>query len=635
MRQLKKFALSVCATAMLVACGGGDGNQTPTVQYTSVVNFGDSLSDAGTYRAGLIAAGIIGDSTKGGQFTINGIAGNPGDDPTPSYTWAQLVSAAAVGKPSCAARSGGFGVPPVAVSGCTNYAQGGSRVLDPKGVGNPVGTGFTAGPLTEPVTTQIANYFAALGSSTLTGKELFTMAAGANDLFAQTGKLQADATAAGGAAFVGALAGALSTGTATSAPVASRGAIAGAFVAAKTAGKSNALAVQAAIQAAAASGNTDVINLTYINGAVAAGQAAATTAGGNALAASLVSQLMAGLAPANQASAYTAISTAIGIEAVKPTATPTSIITAAVTAAATDAAVNAYTNINVANAATVGATAGAAANAAGNSAFVSSLAGTFAFDTAAPATAAPLIATAFVNAKTAGASDAIAVSAAAQAAGAAGNSKILNLTFIGTTVAAATATATTAGNTYAGTTGVANAVAGMQTAADDMATAVKGLVAKGAKYVVVVNIPDVSQTPQVLGAIVRNADGTVKDKSVQDIALAMVSAYNSELKANLAGTAGVLFVDAFTENQNQLKNPAQYGLTDVTHVACNLVFPANVFASNSGGLDDGSSLGCNKSNLVTGDTSHYLFADKVHPTPFGHKLLAQFVTKNMVTAGWL
>jgi phospholipase/lecithinase/hemolysin len=61
--------------------------------------------------------------------------------------------------------------------------------------------------------------------------------------------------------------------------------------------------------------------------------------------------------------------------------------------------------------------------------------------------------------------------------------------------------------------------------------------------------------------------------------------------------------------------------------------PKNILAT--AGNADGSSLVCNSSNLVTGDTSHYLFADDVHPTPFGHKLLAQYATKAMVIAGWL
>jgi len=68
-------------------------------------------------------------------------------------------------------------------------------------------------------------------------------------------------------------------------------------------------------------------------------------------------------------------------------------------------------------------------------------------------------------------------------------------------------------------------------------------------------------------------------------------------------------------------------------VACNLTAPANALATV--GLDDGSSLVCNASNLIAGDTSHYMFADKVHPTPYSHKLLSQVVNKSLIQAGWL
>ncbi len=87
------------------------------------------------------------------MFTVNGIAGAVGADPVPSYTWAQLVSAAAIGQVSCAARDGGFGVAVITKAGCTNYAQGGSRVTLPMGPGNTVGAGDYSGALTEPVVT--------------------------------------------------------------------------------------------------------------------------------------------------------------------------------------------------------------------------------------------------------------------------------------------------------------------------------------------------------------------------------------------------------------------------------------------------------------------------------------------------
>jgi phospholipase/lecithinase/hemolysin len=47
-----------------------------------------------------------------------------------------------------------------------------------------------------------------------------------------------------------------------------------------------------------------------------------------------------------------------------------------------------------------------------------------------------------------------------------------------------------------------------------------------------------------------------------------------------------------------------------------------------------SSLVCNASNVVAGDVSRYLFADTVHPTPYGYQLMSQLVLKEMVLAKW-
>jgi outer membrane lipase/esterase len=33
--------------------------------------------------------------------------------------------------------------------------------------------------------------------------------------------------------------------------------------------------------------------------------------------------------------------------------------------------------------------------------------------------------------------------------------------------------------------------------------------------------------------------------------------------------------------------------------------------------------------------SRYQFADDVHPTPYGHQLLAQFAASELAKAGWL
>jgi phospholipase/lecithinase/hemolysin len=38
---------------------------------------------------------------------------------------------------------------------------------------------------------------------------------------------------------------------------------------------------------------------------------------------------------------------------------------------------------------------------------------------------------------------------------------------------------------------------------------------------------------------------------------------------------------------------------------------------------------------VAADVSGYAFADSVHPTPLGYRLLAQYVLTQMDVAGWL
>ena len=432
MKFVKHLALASLTAALLVACGGGgNGDQSNRVSYSAVVTFGDSLSDPGAYKVGPIAQ-------AGGMFTVNGIGGAIGSDPTPSYVWPQLVSAALVGTPSCAARVG-YGTAPVAVPGCTNYAQGGSRVTDPNGPGR------SGGALTEPVAAQIQNFLALpANGGAFKGTELVTVMAGANDMFAQSDILTAAATKVG------------------------------------------------------------------------------NDTGNAAFATSIITQLVTAAPAANRAAAQATIGAAVMGAAQAANATPTSIITAAIVAAATDAGMNGYTNpaATLANAPTLGATAQAAATTQGN----------------------------------------------------------------------------TAAATYVGTTGITIATAGMSAAAKELADNVKLILSKGAKKVVVLNIPDASQTPYGVSS------------GQAPLVLAMTQAFNARLKAELTGVAGVLLLDAFAENQKQFTNPAQFGLTNVKDMVCK-AGPTN---------PTGSSLLCNPSNVLAGDTSRYMFADSVHPTPYAH-----------------
>ncbi|KXS33056.1 MAG: putative lipase / esterase protein [Candidatus Gallionella acididurans] len=171
----------------------------------------------------------------------------------------------------------------------------------------------------------------------------------------------------------------------------------------------------------------------------------------------------------------------------------------------------------------------------------------------------------------------------------------------------------------------ASGVAAVQTAATELANDVKSqIIGNGAKYVVVANIPDISVTPYgvSLGASVSLID-------------TLVTAFNAQLQADLPDSANVLNVDAYTASKDEVANAAKYNLTNVSATACNLNYPYNLLAS-SGVANSGSSLVCNAGNLNTNvsPTDHYLFADMVHPTPYGHLLFATYVLQAMTNKGW-
>jgi len=173
------------------------------------------------------------------------------------------------------------------------------------------------------------------------------------------------------------------------------------------------------------------------------------------------------------------------------------------------------------------------------------------------------------------------------------------------------------------------AVTAMGQAGGELAAYIKNLIlAKGATHVVVVNLPDVSQTPLAYA----------QSAQVQGLINTMTTTFNAQLHAGLLdGTsgvvlAGVLEVDAYTQGRDQVANPGTYGLTNVTAPACDLT---NANTANTKTMPFASSLVCSTNTLIVGDTSRYEFADTVHPTPYAYQLLAQFVTKRMIESGWL
>lgn len=187
--------LGVVTLAVLVACGGGGSDES----FETVVSFGDSLSDVGSYRTPGIA------SLGGGQYTVNGAPIGP----IAAINWSELLAEALELPAPCAARTGLESSGPLAGmaaavtdhAGCTSYAQGGARVSHPVGpwnkallaLGSPSGY---LGQLTEPVSAQVSNHLQRSGGR-FDAREFVTVWAGANDLFMQLFQLQA--AIAGGA----------------------------------------------------------------------------------------------------------------------------------------------------------------------------------------------------------------------------------------------------------------------------------------------------------------------------------------------------------------------------------------------------------------------------------------------------
>ena len=447
MRQTN-FALALLTAAILSACGGSDNdgaapNPVTKPKFLAQVNFGDSLSDVGTYKVVAIAA------LGGGKYTINGnlTATNPA---LTGKVWPELL-AAQLGLPApCAAVTGLEGNTPNFTSAvvnyplCNNYAQGGARVTNPVGPGNKAVTP-AVGQLTHPITVQIANHLSRHDGK-FAGNEVVFVMAGGNDALQLLSELSAAATAAGGQAY----------------------------------------------------------------------------------AASLVTQLTAGTGnPAN--------ATAIG------------------TAFATEIA------------------------------------------TSGDAT--------------------IATQRAVGTAYALGFTTVINPAVSGPIVAKAQADGATAGANYGATNGPAR-VTMMSQAGRELANLVRTqIIGKGANYVVVNNLPNLGGTPL----------GKSLPASSQTLVNGMVNAFNIALNVGLDGLeAKVAYVDLYTISVDQTANPSKYGISNATTPAC---------GTNALG---GTSLVCNGSNTLPGtDVSKYLFADSVHPTPFGSSLIAKATADAMVAKGWL
>jgi outer membrane lipase/esterase len=176
---------------------------------------------------------------------------------------------------------------------------------------------------------------------------------------------------------------------------------------------------------------------------------------------------------------------------------------------------------------------------------------------------------------------------------------------------------------------VATAIANVQTAATELATLVKSeILAKGATRVAVMTLPDAAPAP-----------GFSALPAANKALLTQLSAeFNTAMLAGLSGSAARI-IDTRTLATAVQAAPASFGLTNATTAACS---PAKIAAVTSNRVTDGSSLFCNATvgaafnGITTGaSASTYLFADSVHPTTAGHKILADQVFQAIKDFGWV
>ncbi len=166
-------------------------------------------------------------------------------------------------------------------------------------------------------------------------------------------------------------------------------------------------------------------------------------------------------------------------------------------------------------------------------------------------------------------------------------------------------------------------------AALELAALVKTqILAKGAKYVAVFNLPDSSSTPF----------GITLPATARPVLSTLVDTFNLWLREGVTGLP-VQWVDQNTAGKDVYANPAKYGLVNNSVPACDA---AKIAAITSGAVTDGSSLFCNATpgvpynGLSAGaDIDTWQFADGVHPTPGGHKVISNFVTSQLRAFGWL
>jgi phospholipase/lecithinase/hemolysin len=137
---------------------------------------------------------------------------------------------------------------------------------------------------------------------------------------------------------------------------------------------------------------------------------------------------------------------------------------------------------------------------------------------------------------------------------------------------------------------------------------------------------------------VERAAGATARAGAEALFNAWIQAFNTKLASDIGADKRVLLVDFYAAFLDQVANPTQYGLTNVTTPACPAV------GAGADGLPSYNFETCTaaslSSNIPVGQTSAdwwktYAFSDGFHPTPYGYELMSQQVTRSLMKVGWI
>ena len=179
----------------------------------------------------------------------------------------------------------------------------------------------------------------------------------------------------------------------------------------------------------------------------------------------------------------------------------------------------------------------------------------------------------------------------------------------------------------------------MQTLADQFFNSIKNnALNHGATHVAVLNIPAITKTPrlQMVLAGVEQATNTATRTASEALFNVWIKAFNDRLASDFSGDARVVVVDFYNAFLDQVANPAQYGLTNVTTPACPVVgtdaqkLPLYDFETCTA-----ASLSATPGKSSPDWWKTYGFSDGFHPTPYGYQLLSQLVSRSLAQAGWI